>query len=301
MEQSPCGPAGPPARGGDRLSRRPSGRPAARGRLAGAGRTALVGAGCGRATTMAATWTSLVSWGWCSCCAGCDARFPQTFRRPDEGGNDLRRHQHQWDAATGVRRTADQVETGYSAAVCRSTQCCPRPVRRGAADRTTRCAGAPLQVGRRDGLGEPDPVADVGTAVGKHVDHEPGIALAQTWLVPVDTTTGLVRGRVDQHEPSFPSPATAASAPLLARQCDALRVAPAFAVSRVWFDRDVAPERPVFSAVSGQPNLDSIAVYSRLEKPSARWARSNGGWVVELHSYSCGLDDATVAAKALRD
>lgn len=97
------------------------------------------------------------------------------------------------------------------------------------------------------------------------------------------------------------SPATAAAAPLLARQCDALRVAPPFAVSRIWLDRDVAPERAAFSAVSGQPNLDSIAVYSRLEEPSAQWGRSTGGAVVELHSYSCRLSTADAAARAMRD
>lgn len=92
----------------------------------------------------------------------------------------------------------------------------------------------------------------------------------------------------------------ASVAPFLARQCDAVRVAPPFAVSRIWLDRDVAPERDPFSAVTGQPTLDSIAVYSRLEEPSARWARATGGSIVELHSYSCRLDDAAAAAHALR-
>lgn len=96
------------------------------------------------------------------------------------------------------------------------------------------------------------------------------------------------------------SPATAAAAPLLARRCGSLRVAPPFAVSRLWFDRDVAAHRAAFCAVSGQPTLDSIAVYSRLERPSAEWARATGGSIVELHSYSCRLGDVTEAAAALR-
>lgn len=96
------------------------------------------------------------------------------------------------------------------------------------------------------------------------------------------------------------SAAMASTAPLLTRQCDAIRVAPPFAVSRIWLDRDLAPERDPFSAVTGQPNLDSIAVYSRLEEPSVRWARATGGSVIELHSYSCQLDDAEAAATALR-
>lgn len=96
------------------------------------------------------------------------------------------------------------------------------------------------------------------------------------------------------------SGAVRAVAPRLAEQCAALRTAPPFAVSRLWLDRDVAPRRRVFSAVSGQPNLDSVTVYSRLEQPSAAWAARTGGCVLELHSYSCGLPDAVSAGAALR-
>ncbi|KUI28212.1 hypothetical protein AU195_20880 [Mycobacterium sp. IS-1496] len=97
------------------------------------------------------------------------------------------------------------------------------------------------------------------------------------------------------------SPATTAAAPLLSQRCASLTVAPPFAVSRLWLDRDVAPDRAPFSAVTGQPTLDSVAVYSRLEEPSARWARSTGGSVIELHSYACPLTDADAAARALRE
>jgi carotenoid phi-ring synthase / carotenoid chi-ring synthase len=97
------------------------------------------------------------------------------------------------------------------------------------------------------------------------------------------------------------SPATAGAAPLLARRCESISVAPPFAVSRLWLDRDVKPERVPFSAVTGQPNLDSVAVYSRLEQPSTQWAAATGGSIVELHSYSCGLDTAAAAAKAMRE
>ncbi|MGE2712455.1 FAD-dependent oxidoreductase [Mycolicibacterium litorale] len=97
------------------------------------------------------------------------------------------------------------------------------------------------------------------------------------------------------------SPAMAAAAPLLSRRCESLTVAPPFAVSRLWLDRDVAPERAPFSAVTGQSTLDSVAVYSRLEEPSARWAGATGGSVIELHSYACRLDDASSAARAMRE
>jgi isorenieratene synthase len=97
------------------------------------------------------------------------------------------------------------------------------------------------------------------------------------------------------------SPTMAEAAPLLAQRCESLTVAPPFAVSRLWLDRDVAAERAPFSAVTGQSTLDSVAVYSRLEEPSAAWARATGGSVIELHSYACRFDDVDTAAKALRD
>ncbi len=96
------------------------------------------------------------------------------------------------------------------------------------------------------------------------------------------------------------SPAAAATAPRLAAKAAALAVAPPFAVSRLWLDRDVAPDRSTFNAVSREPTLDSITVYSRLERPSADWAARTGGSVVELHSYSCTAPDAATATARMR-
>jgi carotenoid phi-ring synthase / carotenoid chi-ring synthase len=86
----------------------------------------------------------------------------------------------------------------------------------------------------------------------------------------------------------------------LARQAAACEVAPPFAVARLWLDRDVDPVRPVFSAVSREPTLDSVTVYSRLERPSAEWAARTGGSVVELHSYACTAPDAATATARMR-
>ncbi|GEL16733.1 dehydrogenase [Pseudonocardia asaccharolytica DSM 44247 = NBRC 16224] len=96
------------------------------------------------------------------------------------------------------------------------------------------------------------------------------------------------------------SPAAAAAAPRLAAQAAALRVAPPYAVTRLWLGRDVAAQRATFSAVSREPTLDSITVYSRLEQPSADWAARTGGAVVELHSYSCDAPDADTATTRMR-
>lgn len=97
------------------------------------------------------------------------------------------------------------------------------------------------------------------------------------------------------------SPALRRAGPRLADQVAAVRVAPPFAVSRLWLDRDVAPERATFSAVTGEPTLDSVACYHRLEQPSRQWAADTGGSVVELHSYSCAEPDAERATALMRE
>jgi isorenieratene synthase len=96
------------------------------------------------------------------------------------------------------------------------------------------------------------------------------------------------------------SPEAHAAAPRLAEKAAALTVAPPFAVTRLWLDRDVAPGRPTFNAVSREPTLDSITVYSRLERPSAAWAARTGGSVVELHSYACDAPDVDAATARMR-
>ena len=57
---------------------------------------------------------------------------------------------------------------------------------------------------------------------------------------------------------------------------------------------------PTFSAVSREPTLDSVTVYSRLERPSAQWAARTGGSVVELHSYACTAPDVDTATARMR-
>ncbi|MBL8925255.1 MAG: FAD-dependent oxidoreductase, partial [Pseudonocardia sp.] len=96
------------------------------------------------------------------------------------------------------------------------------------------------------------------------------------------------------------SPDAALAAPRLAAKAAQVVVAPPFAVTRLWLDRDVAPERPTFSAISREPTLDSVTVYSRLERPSARWAARTGGSVVELHSYACTAPDVDTATARMR-
>lgn len=96
------------------------------------------------------------------------------------------------------------------------------------------------------------------------------------------------------------SPRLPETAPELATRAAACAVAPPFAVARLWLDRDVAPTRPTFNAVSREPTLDSVTVYSRLERPSAEWAARGGGSVLELHSYACTAPDVAAATARMR-
>jgi len=116
----------------------------------------------------------------------------------------------------------------------------------------------------------------------------------QTRHLVLATEPGALRGLLAA------SPEASASAPRLATKAAALVVAPPFAVSRLWLDRDVAPERATFNAVSREPTLDSVTVYSRLERPSVQWAGRTGGSVVELHSYSCTAPDVDAATARMR-
>jgi len=75
-----------------------------------------------------------------------------------------------------------------------------------------------------------------------------------------------------------------------------LTVSAPYAVARLWTDRPVHADRPVFSGVSREHTLDSITVYSRLEDGARQWAGRTGGEVIELHAYAA--DDGLTAVAA---
>jgi isorenieratene synthase len=122
------------------------------------------------------------------------------------------------------------------------------------------------------------------------------------WRVETDDDVLTTRHVVLAVDPGALTRLVAASSvsPELARQAAACVVAPPFAVARLWLDRDVAPIRPTFNAVSREPTLDSVTVYSRLERPSAEWAARTGGSVLELHSYACAAPDGVTATDRMR-
>ena len=66
----------------------------------------------------------------------------------------------------------------------------------------------------------------------------------------------------------------------------AMQVAPPFVVQRLWLDSPVRPDRAAFLGTGGLEPVDNISVVSRYEREAAQWARTHGGSVVEVHSYS---------------
>jgi isorenieratene synthase len=69
-------------------------------------------------------------------------------------------------------------------------------------------------------------------------------------------------------------------------QVAGLRTALPFVVQRLWLDRPVAADRPAFLGTGGLEPLDNLSVLDRYERQAVDWARTHGGSVVELHSYS---------------
>ena len=138
-------------------------------------------------------------------------------------------------------------------------------VHRGRRDRPPRCtAGGPSSPGRR---------------------WRPA-----TWCSPLDP--GALRAWSPRpREPAEPSPA--------ARAGRRPRRGPAVAVTRLWLDRDVAPERPAFNAVSRSPRSTGHRLLPA-GAACAEWAARTGGSVVELHSYACSAPDADTATARMR-
>jgi isorenieratene synthase len=65
-----------------------------------------------------------------------------------------------------------------------------------------------------------------------------------------------------------------------------LRSSQGYAVLRLWLDRPVEREVPLFVATDRIRILDSISLIHRIDRASAAWAKRYNGSVIELHSYA---------------
>jgi len=89
------------------------------------------------------------------------------------------------------------------------------------------------------------------------------------------------------------SPDLQTGAPELARRMGMMHAGQRYAVIRLWLDRDVRPDIPMFTVTDRVDILDSVTTYHRYETASREWvARQGGGSVLELHCYAVP-DDLT--------
>lgn len=78
----------------------------------------------------------------------------------------------------------------------------------------------------------------------------------------------------------------AGEAPELLATVEELRASQRYSVLRIWLDRDIRPDMPVFVCTDRRVLLDSVTVYHRAEAESAAWVQKHGGGVYELHCYA---------------
>jgi isorenieratene synthase len=82
------------------------------------------------------------------------------------------------------------------------------------------------------------------------------------------------------------SPALASAAPVLADRLEALRPSQRYAVWRIWLDREMRDDVPVFFATERRRMLDAVTAYHRITQQARAWAAEERGSVVELHCYA---------------
>ncbi|HEY0240843.1 MAG TPA: FAD-dependent oxidoreductase [Friedmanniella sp.] len=80
----------------------------------------------------------------------------------------------------------------------------------------------------------------------------------------------------------------------------AQRLAPPFAVWRLWLDRRAAAGRPPFLGTSGFGPVDNVSLLEQFEDGARAWSQAHGGSVVELHAYALPHADGEVDEVALR-
>jgi isorenieratene synthase len=77
-----------------------------------------------------------------------------------------------------------------------------------------------------------------------------------------------------------------AESPALASQVQDLSAGQRYAVLRLWFDRPIEADMPVFVITERDRTLDSITFVHRITRDAAEWAERTGGSVIELHCYA---------------
>ena len=100
------------------------------------------------------------------------------------------------------------------------------------------------------------------------------------------------------------SPALAAAHPDFAAQMARQRNGQRYAILRLWMDRDVGADLPVFAITDRTRLLDAVTFTHRVVPAARDWAARKGGGVYELHSYAVPddlPDDAAIRDALLRE
>ncbi|GAB4393263.1 MAG: NAD(P)/FAD-dependent oxidoreductase [Gammaproteobacteria bacterium] len=74
--------------------------------------------------------------------------------------------------------------------------------------------------------------------------------------------------------------------PTLANKIQNQKSGERYAVLRIWIDKDVRSNIPIFIGIDAVKILDAIVIHHRTEQESRLWTEKNGGGVYELHTYS---------------
>lgn len=82
------------------------------------------------------------------------------------------------------------------------------------------------------------------------------------------------------------SPDLRAHCPRTVRRLETLRPSQRYAVLRVWIDRDLVEDMPVFVSTERREALDAFALIHRISPTAERWAKAHAGAVLELHCYA---------------
>ena len=94
------------------------------------------------------------------------------------------------------------------------------------------------------------------------------------------------------------SPALAAAHPEFAAQMARQRNGQRYAILRLWMDRDVGEDLPVFAITDRVRLLDAVTFTHRVVPAARDWAAKHRGAVYELHSYAVPDD---IPGESLRD
>ena len=82
-------------------------------------------------------------------------------------------------------------------------------------------------------------------------------------------------------------------------QLCALQESVGYAIYRIWLDRRVSAELPVFIITEKCEILDSVTFYHHFDETSVQWSQASGGGVYELHCYA--LPDGVRDEDAIKD